>query len=105
MATATKEKKGSSTQTDSKKENNKIKARGIDAEKALQKEQTDAHSANGVPTDDRVGPLEKLSTKPYLDLIMPLHVELLKMQNWVKDNDLRVVAIFEGRMRRERAAP
>jgi polyphosphate kinase len=97
MATATKEKKGSSTQTDSKKENNKIKARGIDAEKALQKEQTDAHSANGVPTDDRVGPLEKLSTKPYLDLIMPLHVELLKMQNWVKDNDLRVVAIFEGR--------
>ena len=54
MATATKEKKGSSTQTDSKKENNKIKARGIDAEKALQKEQTDAHSANGVPTDDRV---------------------------------------------------
>jgi polyphosphate kinase len=47
--------------------------------------------------DDRVGDLVKLKTQDYLQLMMPLHVELLKMQNWVKEQRLRIVVIFEGR--------
>jgi polyphosphate kinase len=42
-------------------------------------------------------PLKKLSSSDYLRLIMPLHVELLKLQNYVKHKQLRVAAIFEGR--------
>lgn len=47
--------------------------------------------------DDRVGPQEKLAGEHYLQLIMPLHVELLKLQNYVKEKRLRVVVLFEGR--------
>lgn len=41
--------------------------------------------------------VKKLKEADYLELIDPLHIELVKMQNWVKDNGLRVVALFEGR--------
>ena len=47
--------------------------------------------------DDRLGPLEKLAQTHYLQLIMPLHVELLKCQNYIKEKGLRVVVLFEGR--------
>ena len=47
--------------------------------------------------DDRVGPMEKLTRSHYLQLIMPLHVELLKLQNYIKEKRLRVVVLFEGR--------
>ena len=30
-------------------------------------------------------------------MITPLHVELLKCQNWIKEHNLRIVALFEGR--------
>jgi polyphosphate kinase len=40
---------------------------------------------------------KKLKTKEYLELITPLHVELLKFQNWAKEERLRIVALFEGR--------
>ncbi|MEO5339772.1 MAG: polyphosphate kinase 2 [Magnetococcus sp. MYC-9] len=33
----------------------------------------------------------------YLQQIKPLHIELVKMQNWVKANGLRLVVLFEGR--------
>ena len=33
----------------------------------------------------------------YVKQIKPLHIELVKMQNWVKAHGLRVVALFEGR--------
>jgi polyphosphate kinase 2 len=49
------------------------------------------------PYDDRVGRLSKLKTPKYLDLITPLHVELLKMQNTVRQRGDRILAIFEGR--------
>jgi len=95
---AVKEKaKSKSPKAEAKQKKSEIRPRGIDAEKALQKTGAEGKSSNGAPADDRIGPLEKLKTQPYLDLIMPLHVELLKMQNWVKENNLRVVAIFEGR--------
>ena len=47
--------------------------------------------------DDRTGPLRKLDVKTYIELITPLHVELLKLQNHVKAQGLKVVTIFEGR--------
>jgi polyphosphate kinase 2 len=49
------------------------------------------------PADDRVGPLRKLDLAAYIELITPLHVELLKLQNHVKAERLKVIAIFEGR--------
>lgn len=47
--------------------------------------------------DDRVGPLRKLDLASYVALITPLHVELLKLQNHVKEHGRKVVTIFEGR--------
>ena len=49
------------------------------------------------PADDRTGPLRKLDLRSYIELITPLHVELLKLQNHVKAQKLKVIAIFEGR--------
>ena len=40
---------------------------------------------------------KKLKNDRYLELIDPLHVELLKMQNWVKSEGLRMIGLFEGR--------
>jgi polyphosphate kinase 2 len=47
--------------------------------------------------DDLAEPLAKLKTKDYLELIMPLHVELLKFESWVKEEGMKIVALFEGR--------
>ncbi|MEO5339520.1 MAG: polyphosphate kinase 2 [Magnetococcus sp. MYC-9] len=41
--------------------------------------------------------IERLKEPEYLDLIAPLHIELVKMQNWAREKGLRVVALFEGR--------
>lgn len=40
---------------------------------------------------------EKMKRKDYEAAIEPLHVELVKLQEWVKQQRLRVVVIFEGR--------
>ncbi len=47
--------------------------------------------------DDRTTEIGNLKRSDYLKLITPLHVELLKLQNWVKETKQRVVVIFEGR--------
>ncbi|MEQ1771039.1 MAG: polyphosphate kinase 2 [Devosia sp.] len=39
----------------------------------------------------------RLTEKAYLDHVMPLQVELLKLQNWVKETRQKVVVLFEGR--------
>lgn len=70
-----------------------IKPSGADAESFKHKKSPKRKA----PFDDLAEPLNKLSTQNYLDLIMPLHVELLKMQNWTKEKGLRIVALFEGR--------
>ncbi|MBF0460033.1 MAG: polyphosphate kinase 2 [Magnetococcales bacterium] len=41
--------------------------------------------------------VERLKEADYLEQIAPLHIELVKMQNWVKEHGLRIVALFEGR--------
>jgi len=40
---------------------------------------------------------KKLSSEEYDDLLMDLEIELVKLQEWVKTNKLRVVVVFEGR--------
>ncbi|WP_417831976.1 polyphosphate kinase 2 [Terasakiella sp.] len=55
---------------------------------------------NGKPIDQLDGvdaPIQKLKTADYLEIIAPLHVELLRMQNSVKTNGQKILSIFEGR--------
>ena len=40
---------------------------------------------------------EKLSNKQYEKELKKLHVELVKMQEWVREKGLKVCVIFEGR--------
>lgn len=40
---------------------------------------------------------EKMSEKDYQTLAVPLHIELVKMQKWVKSTGQKIVVIFEGR--------
>ena len=75
---------------------NTLKHSGKDAENYKLKNAKKRSNRKG-PADDLKGPLEKLNAADYLDLIMPLHVELLKMQNWVKERGQRLLVINEGR--------
>jgi polyphosphate kinase len=40
---------------------------------------------------------EKMNEKVYLAALAELHIELVKLQEWIKAKGLRVVVIFEGR--------
>ena len=40
---------------------------------------------------------KKLERKEYEKLLMKLEIELVKLQEWVKANKLKVVVVFEGR--------
>ncbi|MEO5362483.1 MAG: polyphosphate kinase 2 [Magnetococcus sp. DMHC-8] len=46
---------------------------------------------------DELAVLPEMAESEYGELIAPLHIELVKMQNWVKAHGLRVVVLFEGR--------
>ena len=82
----------------------KLKPRGSDAEKFAQKKLKKIKK-NGKKerreeiegNDLTLLPGQKVRTADYIRLIMPLHVELLKLQNWIKDQNMRVVSLFEGR--------
>ncbi len=75
----------------------RIPPRGVTVDRLLTKRKHLSAPEMISVLDDRAAPLEKLKRKHYLQLIMPLHVELLKAQNWIKENGLRVVVLFEGR--------
>ncbi|MEH6824974.1 MAG: polyphosphate kinase 2 [Motiliproteus sp.] len=48
--------------------------------------------------DERRGKQQpKMKEKNYLQAMQPLHVELLKLQSWVKQEGIKVCALFEGR--------
>ena len=47
--------------------------------------------------DIKVEKQKKLSNTEYLSKLLKLEIELVKLQEWVKANKLKVVAIFEGR--------
>jgi polyphosphate kinase len=40
---------------------------------------------------------KKLDNKEYMKLLLNLEIELVKLQEWVKANKLKVVVVFEGR--------
>lgn len=40
---------------------------------------------------------EKMTEKDYQTLVLPLHIELVKMQKWVKSTGQKIIIIFEGR--------
>jgi polyphosphate kinase 2 len=42
-------------------------------------------------------PIRKMSKKEYEKELAILQVELVKLQEWIKENSLRVVVVFEGR--------
>jgi polyphosphate kinase 2 len=57
-------------------------------------------SPNDLPPDIDLNPMaraKKMHGKQYLELIAPLHIELLKLQNWIKEENLKSLVIFEGR--------
>lgn len=84
-----------------------IKPAGRDAEKFKGKKGAKKAIKNmnnglrkGKPIDQLDGldaPIAKLKTADYLEIIAPLHVELLKMQNSLKESEQKILAIFEGR--------
>ncbi len=74
-----------------------VKPSGPDAESYKLKVAKKAGKVKSKPPSDLEGELTKLKTPHYLNLMMPLHVELLKVQNWVKEKGLRVLALYEGR--------
>jgi polyphosphate kinase 2 len=43
------------------------------------------------------GPVEKLPRKVYEAALEKLHLELVKLQDWIKHEGLRIVVVFEGR--------
>jgi polyphosphate kinase 2 len=45
----------------------------------------------------KVEKTEKLSGKAYAEELEKLHVELVKLQDWVKHKGLKIVIVFEGR--------
>lgn len=60
----------------------------------------DPTKADKLPPDIDLNPkarAKKMQGKQYLELIAPLHIELLKLQNWIKSENLKSLIIFEGR--------
>jgi polyphosphate kinase 2 len=52
---------------------------------------------NGQIREANAQPLEELSNKQYLRELKKLHVELVKLQEWVKHKGLKICILFEGR--------
>ncbi|WP_460020462.1 polyphosphate kinase 2 [Magnetospira thiophila] len=76
----------------------KVKLKGTDAETAKVKKVIKRRAGKPVvQPDDREDNLGKLQIDRYLAVMTPLQIELLKMQNHVKENGDRILAIFEGR--------
>ena len=59
----------------------------------VKKRNKDAVSGNG----DQAAPNGKLKGKDYDEELERLHVELVKLQEWVKHKGLKVCIVFEGR--------
>lgn len=101
----TDEKKAKTRRTKAKKDNGQtapsqesatVKPTGPDAESLAMQEIKTAKKSD-FDIDDLKTPLGKMTTLQYLHLIMPLHVELLKMQNWIRESGQKLLVINEGR--------
>jgi polyphosphate kinase len=74
-----------------------IKLSGHDAEQYIAQEKRRLREKGFKYPSDLEGPLKKLATDHYLELMTPLHVELVKMQRWAKEEGIKLLSIFEGR--------
>ena len=54
-------------------------------------------SGSGKPSRKQSGDKEKLTTRKYNKQLRKLHVELVKLQEWVKHKGLKICIVFEGR--------
>ena len=54
-------------------------------------------NGNGKTKEGNAAPKEKLKRKVYDKALAKLHVELVKLQEWVKHKGLKVCVVFEGR--------
>jgi polyphosphate kinase len=61
------------------------------------KEKEEVFEKNDLYYDIKTGKQKKLDNDEYLKKLLKLEIELVKLQEWVKANRLRVVVIFEGR--------
>ncbi|MGI8655804.1 MAG: polyphosphate kinase 2 [Pyrinomonadaceae bacterium] len=74
-----------------------------DKKKDKNKEGKDRHEGKGLNGEDQAGILaeeeksNRLSGKAYLKELGRLHIKLVKLQEWIKHEGLRVVVLFEGR--------
>lgn len=57
----------------------------------------DTPQVDQAPAPERPAKPKKLSKKQYEEELAKLHVELVKLQEWIKFKNLRVVVLFEGR--------
>ena len=53
--------------------------------------------ADNATSEDAKGPAKRIKNKVYEETLAGLQVELVKLQEWVKQEGLKVVVIFEGR--------
>lgn len=84
----------SETQDDLMLEQERFKIKEVSIKAQSRQEEYGDQAIDG---EHRKKKADKLSNEEYLELIAPLHVELLKMQNWIKDEGIKVVCLFEGR--------
>ncbi len=49
------------------------------------------------PVDEAGSPVRTISNKAYLVELARLHIELVKLQEWIRHEGLKVVVLFEGR--------
>ncbi len=88
------------SKTDKKKRKSERIASQPDVERAawVQIESAERHVAqliaDGNSTPARTG---KLTSERYEQMLQRLHVELVKLQEWIRHQGLRVVVLFEGR--------
>ena len=87
---------------DAKRQPTKRKVVKATKAKAKTKAKTrSAQSTNGELKLERVMPpepkIKKINEKRYLKELTRLQIELVKLQEWIKDRGLKVVVVFEGR--------
>ena len=61
------------------------------------KEKVEVFEKKNLYYDIKAQKQKKLGNKEYLEKLLKLEIELVKLQEWVKANKLKVVVIFEGR--------
>lgn len=65
--------------------------------KKKKKTGTNTLEKNGLYYDIVPEKKKELDRKEYENLLLGLEVEMVKLQEWVKSNKLKVVIVFEGR--------